>query len=70
MRSNSKEFKKYLQKKIRKNMKEWKDGRWTSQKQALAVSYNETRSHFKRKRMMKTKNKRKSRRKSKTSKTR
>ena len=51
-------------------MKEWKDGRWTSQKQALAVSYNETRSHFKRKRMMKTKNKRKSRRKSKTSKTR
>jgi len=48
MRSNSKEFKKYLQKKIKRNMKEWKEGRWKSQQQALAVSYSETRSHFKR----------------------
>jgi hypothetical protein len=55
MRSNSKEFKKYLQKKIRINMKEWKEGRWKSQQQALAVSYSETRSHFKKKRMVRSK---------------
>ena len=38
--------KKYLQKKIAENMKEWKRGRWVSQKQALAVSYSETRQYF------------------------
>ena len=39
--------KKYLQSKIKKNMKEWKKGKWVSQKQALAVSYSQTRKHFK-----------------------
>lgn len=38
--------KKYLRKKIAENMKEWKKGRWVSQKQALAVSYSETRQYF------------------------
>lgn len=38
--------KKYLQNKIAENMKEWKKGRWVSQKQALAVSYSETRQYF------------------------
>jgi hypothetical protein len=27
-------------------MEEWKKGRWVSQKQALAVSYSETRDYF------------------------
>ena len=39
-------FNSYLQNKIKKNMHEWKKGRWSSQKQALAVSYAQTRSHF------------------------
>jgi hypothetical protein len=39
--------KKYLQYKIKKNMKEWKKGKWVSQKQALAVSYSQTRKRFK-----------------------
>lgn len=38
-------FDKYLQLKIKKNMKEWKEGRWVSQKQALAVSYSEARKY-------------------------
>ncbi len=41
-------FSTYLQKKIKKNMKEWKAGRWVSQKQALAVSYSQTRAYMKR----------------------
>ncbi len=41
-------FKTYLQKKIKQNMKEWKSGRWVSQKQALAVSYSQARSYMKR----------------------
>lgn len=43
----SKKGKKYLNHKISKNMKEWKKGRWVSQKQALAVSYSQTRKHYK-----------------------
>lgn len=39
--------KRYLQSKVKKNMKEWKNGRWASQKQALAVSYSQTREHYK-----------------------
>jgi gas vesicle protein len=38
-------YDKYLQRKIKKNMKEWKEGRWVSQKQALAVSYSEARKY-------------------------
>ena len=37
--------KRYLKKKIKENMKEWKKGRWVSQKQALAVSYSEARRY-------------------------
>jgi hypothetical protein len=51
--------KKYLQKKITENMKEWKKGRWVSQKQALAVSYSETRQYFHRISKKKKKNSRK-----------
>lgn len=43
---NSSSFNSYLQNKIKKNMHEWKKGRWSSQKQALAVSYAQTRSRF------------------------
>ena len=43
-------FKTYLQKKIKQNMKEWKAGRWVSQKQALAVSYSQARSYMKNRR--------------------
>ena len=34
--------KNYLNKKIRINMDEWKNGKFVSQRQALAVSYNQT----------------------------
>jgi hypothetical protein len=43
-------FKTYLQKKIKQNMKEWKAGRWVSQKQALAVSYSQAKSYMKKRR--------------------
>jgi hypothetical protein len=43
-------YEKYLQKKIKINMHEWKKGRWTSQKQALAVSYSQARDKFSKKR--------------------
>jgi hypothetical protein len=43
-------FKTYLHKKIKQNMKEWKAGRWVSQKQALAVSYSQARSYMKNRR--------------------
>lgn len=44
---NSQKYKKYLQKKIAINMKKWKyDKRYKSQKQALAVSYSQTREYF------------------------
>ncbi len=33
----------YLSKKISKNMKEWKQGKYRSRQQALAVSYSQTR---------------------------
>ena len=42
--------KKFLQRSIRKNMKEWKMGRWKSQKQALYMSYTEAREHQHKKR--------------------
>ena len=35
--------KQYFQEKVRQNMYEYKEGRWTSRKQALAVSYSQTR---------------------------
>ena len=35
--------KQYFQQKVRQNMYEYKEGRWTSRKQALAVSYSQTR---------------------------
>ena len=55
--------KKFLQKKIKKNMKEWKAGRWVSQQQALAVSYSQTRAYMRSKRARARKSKsRKSRR--------
>jgi hypothetical protein len=38
----SKKCKTYLQKKIAKNMEEWKNGRYKSRQQALAVSYAQT----------------------------
>ena len=38
-------FDTYLQRKIKQNMDEWKQGRWYSQKQALAVSYAQTRKY-------------------------
>ena len=38
--------KKYLQKKIKINMEEWKKGRFVSQKQALAVSYSQTKKKY------------------------
>lgn len=53
--------KKYLQKKIAQNMEEWKKGRWASQKQALAVSYSETRQYFDRISKKKKKNSRRKR---------
>ena len=44
---NSQKYKKYLQKKIAINMKKWKyDKRYKSQKQALAVSYSQTKEYF------------------------
>ena len=49
-------FKTYLQKKIKQNMKEWKSGRWVSQKQALAVSYSQARSYMKRRHRKSTRN--------------
>ena len=39
----SKKCKDYLQKKIRKNIGEYKKGRYKSPKQAIAVSYSQTR---------------------------
>lgn len=39
-------FNSYLQKKIKENMREWKEGRWVSQKQALAVSYSQARKKY------------------------
>ena len=36
----------YLQQKIGINMREWKRGRYKSQRQALAVSYNQTKSKY------------------------
>jgi hypothetical protein len=42
---NSERCKSYLQKKIKINMRKWKDGRWKSQKQALAVSYSQMREY-------------------------
>ena len=50
-------FQTYLQKKIKENMKEWKKGRWVSQKQALAVSYSQARKHYSRKKNSKPKRK-------------
>jgi enterochelin esterase-like enzyme len=50
-------FKSYLQKQIKRNMKEWKKGRWSSQKQALAVSYSQAREYMKSRRSNKRKNK-------------
>lgn len=38
--------KRFLQKKISINMKEWKEGKYKSQKQALAVSYSQTRKKY------------------------
>lgn len=38
--------KKYLQKKIKINMHEYKKGRFVSRKQALAVSYSQTRKKY------------------------
>ena len=35
--------KQYFQQKVRQNMYEYKEGIWTSRKQALAVSYSQTR---------------------------
>lgn len=66
MRSNtrvSSRFNAYLQKKIKINMKEWKKGRWVSQKQALAVSYSQAREYMKksRARARKTKSRAKAR---------
>jgi len=39
--------KNYLKKKISKNMKEYKKGRFSSRKQALAVSYSQLRKKYK-----------------------
>ena len=39
----SKKCKKVLSRKISKNMKEMKKGRWSSKKQALAISYSQAR---------------------------
>jgi hypothetical protein len=33
----------YFDKKVRKNMREYKDGKWGSPKQAVAISYSQTR---------------------------
>lgn len=38
--------KRELQKKIRINIEEYKTGRWVSPKQAVAVSYSQTRRKF------------------------
>ena len=37
---------KFLSKKISKNMKEYKKGRWKNRKQALAVSYSQTKKKY------------------------
>jgi hypothetical protein len=42
----SKKFKKYLQMKIRKNIEEYRKGRWVSPQQAIAVSYSQARKKF------------------------
>jgi len=63
----SKKGKKYLKHKITKNMKEWKKGKWVSQKQALAVSYSQTRKHYKEMSRKKRMNKRRSTSKRRTS---
>ena len=47
MKESSPVFKSYLQKKIRKNIDEWKRGRWVSREQALAVSYHQARDYMK-----------------------
>jgi hypothetical protein len=44
--SNVNKCKKYLQKKIRINMSEYKNGRYVSRKQALAVSYSQTKKKY------------------------
>lgn len=62
--SKKSKFDKYLQQQIKKNMKEWKEGRWASQKQALAVSYSEARKYKAR-----TKKSKKNQRKQKKSKS-
>lgn len=36
----------FLRMKIKKNMDEWKRGRYVSQKQALAVSYSQARKKY------------------------
>jgi hypothetical protein len=46
MNRSMKKEKQYLTRQIRKNMREWKKGRWVSQQQALAVSYSQTRAKF------------------------
>jgi len=72
-RRNSKKksiFDTYLQKKIGINMKKWKKGRWVSQKQALAVSYSQTREYIKsRNKRLRNKSKANSKAKSKAKKT-
>lgn len=45
-KETSSEFKRYLQKKIRKNIEEYRRGRWVSPQQAIAVSYSQTRKKF------------------------
>ena len=39
-------YKSFLRNKISENMREYKSGRWSSAKQALAVSYSQARKRF------------------------
>lgn len=39
-------FSVYLQKKIKANIKEYKNGRWVSPQQAIAVSYSQARKKY------------------------
>lgn len=45
-KSSKKVCRKRLSKKISVNMKEYKSGRWSSRKQALAVSYSQIRKKY------------------------
>jgi hypothetical protein len=39
-------FKKYVQRKVKKNIEEYRKGRWRSPQQAIAVAYSQARKKF------------------------